>query len=234
MRDGAKWILALVAGAALAAAAQSPQPAAQSPSNPFPENSAKIPVVPTDPTAETPAMPNDETAEATALMLPSEDRDPARSPDDVEDNTAPGELSSSSLKGNDKVLPWNGNDEEKKGRHRKLEVPAESKPKTKKDVATDNIQVASYYLERKNWQAALSRFESAMVMDPENPDIYFGLAVTEQHLGRLASARTHYQMVAEFDPDSKQGKEARRALKDPAIVNGVDPKPKEEPTGSLQ
>jgi tetratricopeptide (TPR) repeat protein len=211
MRGGIKWILALVAGAAVAAAAQSPQPAAQSQSNPFPEDSATIPV-----------------------MLPGEDRDPARSPDDVEGDTTPGELSSSSLKGSESVLPWNGNDEEKKGRHHKSEDSAETKPKTKKDAATDDIQVASYYLERKNWQAALSRFESAMVMDPENPGIYYGLAVAEQHLGHMASARTHYQMVVEFDPDSKQGKEARKALKEPAIANGVDPKPKEEPAASQQ
>jgi tetratricopeptide (TPR) repeat protein len=256
MRGKALWILALVALAGLAAGAQAPQPAPQTPatpsnpSNPFPEDTSSVPVVgpqtvqptqanpfPEDnakvPVADSQPVASDELAASAALMLPGEDRDPARSPDDAEDDTAaPMEMSSSSLKGLEKLVA-NDDEDEKKGRHHKQPQP-EQKPKSKKDAATDNIQIAGYYLERKNWQAALSRFESAMVLDPENPDIYYGLAQAEQHLGRMASARTHYQMVAEFDPDSKQGKEARRALKDPAIAKGVDPKPVEKPADNQQ
>ena len=66
---------------------------------------------------------------------------------------------------------------------------------------------------------ALSRFESAMVLAPDEPEVYWGLAESERHLGKLAAARTHYLKVAEYDPDSRHGKEAIKALKDPEIAN---------------
>jgi len=58
-----------------------------------------------------------------------------------------------------------------------------------------------------------------MVLDPENPDVYWGLAEAEQHMGDLADARAHYEKVLDYDPDGPHGKQARKALKDPEIAN---------------
>jgi len=44
------------------------------------------------------------------------------------------------------------------------------------------IQVGGYYLEKKNWKAAQSRFESAMVLSPDDPGVYWGLAEAARHL----------------------------------------------------
>jgi tetratricopeptide (TPR) repeat protein len=115
----------------------------------------------------------------------------------------------------DKILPSVEGDDQPQGKHRKLAVKEPEHPET----SAEDIQVGGYYLDTKNWKAALSRFESAMVLAPDEPEVYWGLAESERHLGKLAEARGYYQKVAEYDPDSKHGKEATKALKDPEIAN---------------
>jgi Tfp pilus assembly protein PilF len=114
----------------------------------------------------------------------------------------------------DKLLP--GPDNEQTDKKRKLSV----KEPTHQEAASTDIDVGNYYVQTRNWKAALSRFQSAMVLDPDNPDVFWGLAETERHLGNFADARSHYQKVLDYDPDSRHGKDARKALKDPEIVNG--------------
>ena len=46
------------------------------------------------------------------------------------------------------------------------------------------------------------------------------MAEANRHLSNLADARANYEKVAEYDPDSRHGKEARKALKEPEIING--------------
>ena len=58
-----------------------------------------------------------------------------------------------------------------------------------------------------------------LVLDPDNPDVYWGLAESERHLGRFADARENYQKIMEYDPGSHHAKEASKALKDPEIAN---------------
>jgi tetratricopeptide (TPR) repeat protein len=79
--------------------------------------------------------------------------------------------------------------------------------------------VGKYYLDIKNWRAALSRFQSALVLSPEDPEVYWGLAESARYLGNFADARGYYQKVIEYDPGSKHAKEAEKALKDPQIEN---------------
>ena len=84
---------------------------------------------------------------------------------------------------------------------------------------------ARYYLDNKDWKAALSRFQSALVLDPDNPDVYWGLAEAERHLGNFADARANYQKVMDYDPGSRHAKEARKALQDPDFANAKPPQP---------
>jgi len=88
-----------------------------------------------------------------------------------------------------------------------------------KENPENDISVGDYYLSVKNWQAALSRFQSALVLDPESPDVYWGLAESERRLGDFALAREHYLKVLEYDPGSRHAKEAAKALHEPAIAN---------------
>jgi hypothetical protein len=192
------------------------QPATSSPpdSNPFPGDTSTVPVLPTQ---ETPASPEwtHNGADNAGVPLPGNDADPARSPDDPEPaaNNGQEEESSSSLKGMDKFLPQP--DVDQPGKHRKM--PA--KEPTHQEAASKDIEVGGYYLETKNWRAAHSRFESALILDPENPDVYWGLAEAERHLGDLAGAKANYLKVLDYDPDGPHGKEARKVLKDPAVAN---------------
>jgi tetratricopeptide (TPR) repeat protein len=100
-----------------------------------------------------------------------------------------------------------------------------------KESAAEDENVGKYYLDNKAWKAALSRFESALVLDPDNPDVYWGLAESQRHLGDFAEARANYQKVVDYDPDSRHGKDARKALKDPEITNA---KASAQPNGSSQ
>ncbi|HVZ84101.1 MAG TPA: tetratricopeptide repeat protein [Terracidiphilus sp.] len=218
--------LLMLAGMALLAgplrAQQQPQqpsrPAqkpAQQESNPFPDDPNSVPVLPTGGTSAAPA-PANAAPDYSNVSLASPDVDPVRSPDDgpvVPDTGS----SSSSTAGLDQLLkppPDNG----KGRRHGKDDDDgAEIAPHV--ETAKEDESVGSYYLDQKNWAAALSRYESALVLDPENPDVYWGLAESERHTGKYAAARTHYLKVMEYDPDSKHSKEAKKYLAEPEIAN---------------
>jgi tetratricopeptide (TPR) repeat protein len=193
-------------------------------SNPFPEDTGSVPVLPAATTQTAPAGSGNgpESGWGSATLPQSADgADPVRSPDDPARASASDreENSSSSLKGLEDLLPSPDSDQSDK--KRKLAV----KQPTHQEAAAEDINVGSYYLDRKNWKAALSRYESALVLDPENPEVYWGLAEAQRHLGELANARANYEKVVEYDPDSHHGKESRKALKDPEIANAQNSAP---------
>ena len=194
-----------------------PAAAPQSSANPFPEDTSTVPVMPTK---STPALPDATYSGAgyAPAPLPGDELDPVRSPDDPAPETVYGQPSesSSSSAGLESLLPPPDDDQPEK--HRK-KMPGVKEP-THQETASKDLEVGGYYLQTKNWKAALSRFESALVLAPENPDVYWGLAEADRHLGNFADARANYQKVAEYDPDSRHGKEAIKALKEPEIANG--------------
>lgn len=214
-------VAGLLAGAAVVCAQQPAgnQPAqnqdkqkpAQSGSggNPFPGDTTTVPVLPNANTQGQPAAVAPDSG--AGIALPARDADPARSPDEGEPaittSSSSGE-SSSSVADMDKLLPKD--DEDTK---RRKDAPEFH------ETAAGDIDVGNFELDRHNWKGALSRFQSAMVLDPENPDAFWGMAEAARHLGDFASARSYYQKVYDYDPDSKHGKEARKALKDPEIAN---------------
>lgn len=205
-------LLLAATAATLQLAAQTPakqntptsqQPAQKADPNAFPEDTSSIPVIPT---TATPASLDNNTDNSAAF--PAADRDPARSPEDPAQESASGE-SSSSFTGIDRLLPAPDADKNLKPK----------KQPTAQESAAQNIEVGSYYLDRKNWKAALSRYQSALVLDPENPDVYWGLAEAERHLGDYANARAHYRQLLDYDPDGPHGKQARKLLKDPSLAD---------------
>jgi tetratricopeptide (TPR) repeat protein len=98
------------------------------------------------------------------------------------------------------------------------------------ETAAEDESVGAYYLDQKNWKAALSRFQSALVLDPDNPDVYWGLAESERHLGNFTEARANYLKVIAYDRDSRHGKEARKALKEPEIAKAKPAAPATAPS----
>ena len=198
-----------------------PGAATQSSANPFPEDTSTVPVMPskvTPPLPEGTYRAEERGLDSSPVPLRGEDVDPVRSPDDPAPSFASSTdvdssaNSSSSLTGLGSLLPKPG-DDQNSGKKRKLTV----KEPTHQEAASKDIEVGSYYLDRKNWKAALSRFESAMILDPENPEVYWGLAEAEHHLGDYIHAKEHYLKLLEYDPDGPHGKQARKELKDPAL-----------------
>ena len=173
--------------------------------NPFPEDTKTVPVLPP---ANTPVAAPPGSDDSVNVQLPGDENDPVRSPDEAQPSTGDSTTSSSSSAGLDNLLkppPDTGKNGQPKD---------ESHTGPKEDES-----VGSYYLDQKNWRAALSRFESAFVLDPENPDVYWGLAESQRHLGNYADAKKNYLKVMEYDPDSKHSKEAKKILKEPEMEN---------------
>ncbi len=216
--------------------AQDNQPAAQQPArtqqqtnqNPFPEDTSDVPVVPT---GNPPNVPSAAGGEAARPSMPAEDVDPVRTPEEAgEAEQEKDKSSSSSLAGLRDVLPPADDEEDtqpdKHGRKAQKPVPEHH------ETAAEDENVGKYYLDNKDWKAALSRFQSAMVLDPDNPDVYWGLAEAERHLGNFADARANYLKVTQYDPDSRHGKDARKALQDPEIANAKSSTEAQKPATS--
>jgi tetratricopeptide (TPR) repeat protein len=190
----------------------------QSNANPFPEDTSNVPVMPTHNIPGLP--PGTEDAGNARVNLPSDDMDPVRSPEDEGAVAQGGEgSSSSSMAGMGNLLPG-PDDESQPGKRNKKDSQGVLEHH---ETAAEDEDVGSYYLSNKNWKAALSRFQSAMVLDPDNPVVYWGLAESQRHLGDFADARSNYEKVVEYDPGSRQGKDARKALNEPEIANAKAP-----------
>jgi hypothetical protein len=192
-----------------------PQSVPQSSSNPFPEDTSTVPVMPSKLAPDLPPGTFGD-ADSDRISLPGEDLDPVRSPDDTgaAGSSVQEMESTSDVKGLDSLLPGPGDDQA--GKRKKKDDAVEGLPK---ETSQEDITVGKYYLDNKNWKAALSRFQSALVLAPDEPEVYWGLAESERHLGNFAEAKADYLKVIEYDPDSRHGKDARKALKDPEIEN---------------
>jgi tetratricopeptide (TPR) repeat protein len=193
-----------------------PTPPKPPDSNPFPTDTTNVPVMPSRENPEPNLPSNAPTATPDQIedthYLPG-DSDPVASPDAASPagSDYQGAVSSSNANSLDSILPPAGDDETKGKKGSQIE----DKPQ---ETAAKDISVAKYYLDNKNWRAALSRFQSALVLAPEDPEVYWGLAVSQQHMGDFAGARANYEKVLEYDPDGKHSKEAKKALKEPDLA----------------
>jgi Tetratricopeptide repeat len=197
----------------------SPQPKSQGGANAFPTDTSNVPVLPSKLTPDVPPGIFSET-EGDRFPMPGDDFDPVHSPDGADADSGIGgnvqdRESSSEVKGLDSLLPKPGTDETGR-RGKKDDDVIEGMPK---ETSKEDISVGKYYLDNGNWKAALSRFQSALVLAPEEPEVYWGLAESSRHLGDFANARTYYLKVIEYDPDSRHAKDSEKALKNPEIAN---------------
>ena len=185
------------------------QTSPQAGSNPFPDDTSNVPVMPKSLTEDVaPGASND-----AAGSLPGDDLDPVRSPDQAGEESGSVQTleSTSAVKDLDSLLPKPDEDEPGKKKGALADAPTET--------AKGDISVGKYYLDNKNWKAALSRFQSALVLAPEDPEVYWGLAESNRHLGNFADARANYLKVIDYDPGSRHAKDAKKALDDPQIEN---------------
>ncbi len=199
------------------AAAQKSAPksaASQSPSsaNPFPTDLTTIPVIPTQNSPGIPVGSANGPGNG-QITLPDDDPDPVPSPDDAAQNSQ-GQGFSSSLSGLGALLPNAKGNLPGSGSGQSRNSSTASQPSAKQDISVGN-----FYLDTGDWRGAYSRFQSALVLDPEDANVYWGLAESERHMGQYAAARENYLKVMVYDAGGKYAKKARKALKDPQIAN---------------
>lgn len=202
-----------------APAPQTPaQPQQQTNQNPFPEDTSDIPVIPT---GNSPAILTGEGGDSGRIAMPEDDSDPVRTPEGAGAAAEGGEQSSSSsLAGMSDLLQPSGDETQSGKRHRRKDDQIEPEHQ---ETAAEDENVGKYYLDNHDWKAALSRYQSALVLDPYNPDVYWGLAECERGLGQFAEARANYEKVVAYDPGSRHAKDAKKVLRDPQIANAKLP-----------
>jgi tetratricopeptide (TPR) repeat protein len=218
-----------------AAGSQSPaqqQPALTKPqtnANPFPEDTDSVPVMPSRTPSDLAPGAGDETGSG-LIPMPPDDGDPVRSPEDAAASAGSSDGGSSSSMTGTGDLPTPDDDTTHPGKHK---GKGEQVVPEHHETAAEDEDVGSYYLSNKDWKGALSRFQSALVLDPDNPDVYWGLAEAERHLGDFADARANYKKVMQYDPGSRHAKDAGKALQDPEIAN-AKPAPSGQPAQQPQ
>ena len=96
----------------------------------------------------------------------------------------------------------------KRGLHKKPEPPP-------KDIATqeaEDLQVAGFYMNDKNWRGAYGRAQHAVGLVGDDADAHLALAEAARKLGKLDEAEKEYRKTLELDPVPKSRKAAEKAL----------------------
>jgi tetratricopeptide (TPR) repeat protein len=75
-----------------------------------------------------------------------------------------------------------------------------------------NIKVGNYYWDKKNYRAALGRYQDATRYNPSSQEAFFKVGETEKKLKNKDAAKTAFQKVIQLAPDSKLAQEAKRKL----------------------
>ncbi len=79
-------------------------------------------------------------------------------------------------------------------------------------LATEDVKVGGFYLDRHDYKGAYSRYKEATLVDPANADAVFGLAAAARGLNHKDEAMQNFQVYLDAFPDGKKAKEARKAL----------------------
>ncbi len=169
--------------------------------NPFPGETTDAPILPVEPEVKPAPKGTSEFADGGRAST-DQDGDPVKSPDlaggaEVDDGF------SSSRSGLGR-LPMEDTTEASNGKA--------GKQKTREQLLKENVDVGNFYLDRKNWRAAETRFEDAFALNQESPEAVLGLAVAEQHLQMYEKAREHFALFLNYDPEGPHSRAARKGL----------------------
>ena len=78
-----------------------------------------------------------------------------------------------------------------------------------------SVEVGNYYLRRKDYKGALSRFEEAVQTDPNYAPAYLGIGKVYEKTGVTQKALDAYQKYLDLlpsDKDAQDAKEVHRAI----------------------
>jgi tetratricopeptide (TPR) repeat protein len=80
-------------------------------------------------------------------------------------------------------------------------------------AASKSVEIGNFYLRRKRYNAALSRFQEAAATDPYYAPAYLGLGKAYEKIGLKQKALDAYHKYLDKLPSEKQAVEARDAHK---------------------
>lgn len=78
--------------------------------------------------------------------------------------------------------------------------------------AQKDIEVGNYYLNRKNYRAALERFHDALLYKPDDAEATYGLAVTQEKMDLFSLAYNNYSKYVEILPDGPKAKDSQEGM----------------------
>lgn len=79
--------------------------------------------------------------------------------------------------------------------------------------AWKSVEVGDYYVRKKAYRAALSRYQEAAQTDPYYPQSYLGMGRVYDRLGLRQKALENYKKYLDLLPSAKQAEEAREVHK---------------------
>jgi tetratricopeptide (TPR) repeat protein len=96
----------------------------------------------------------------------------------------------------------------------------QAEPEAEEDVkplvtppAWKSVEVGNFYLRRKKYRAALSRFQEAAKTDPYNPQACLGMGRVYDRLGLKQKALENYRGYLDLLPSAKEAEEAKEVQK---------------------
>jgi tetratricopeptide (TPR) repeat protein len=81
------------------------------------------------------------------------------------------------------------------------------------DSATKSVEIGDFYLRRKKYQAALSRFQDALKIDPHYAPGYRELGRVYEKMGQWKKSLDSYQKYLDELPSAKDAREAKEIHK---------------------
>ncbi len=75
-----------------------------------------------------------------------------------------------------------------------------------------NVKVGNYYWHKRNYRAALGRYERATKFNPSSAEAFFKLGEAEEKLKNKDAAKIAFQRVVQLAPDSKFAQDAKKKL----------------------
>jgi len=79
--------------------------------------------------------------------------------------------------------------------------------------AWKSVEVGNFYLRRKKYRAALSRFQEAAKTDPYNPQACLGMGRVYERLGLKQKALENYRKYLDLLPSAKEAEESKEVQK---------------------
>ncbi len=78
--------------------------------------------------------------------------------------------------------------------------------------AERNLKVGNFYWNKREYRAALARYQEATHYNPSSPEAFFKVGETQQKLHNEPAAKSAFQKVIQVGPDTKFAAEAKKKL----------------------